>query len=72
MSDFDKTTSGSIGGLIAGIAMIAAGIGIGVGVYPALRQAPARLSEFVAVGIMMLGAFVVVYQGHELRRKRLR
>ncbi|KVD78490.1 hypothetical protein WJ78_17295 [Burkholderia ubonensis] len=70
MSDFDKTTSGSIGGLIAGIAMIAAGIGVGV--YPTLRQAPARLSEFVAVGIMMLGAFVVVYQGHELRRKRLR
>ncbi|PCE24827.1 hypothetical protein [Burkholderia ubonensis] len=70
MSGFDKTTSGSIGGLIAGIAMIAAGIGVGM--YPGLRHGPARLSEFVAVGVMMLGVFVVVYQGRELRRKRLR
>ncbi|KVS36032.1 hypothetical protein [Burkholderia ubonensis] len=70
MNGFDKTPSGSIGALIAGIAMIAAGIGVGM--YPALRHGPARLSEFVAVGIMMLGAFIVVYQGHELRRKRLR
>ncbi|TCW87342.1 hypothetical protein C5O80_05340 [Burkholderia sp. SRS-46] len=70
MSSFNNTNTGSIGGLLAGLALIAAGIGSGI--HSAFLPGTARLGEFVAVGATMLGIFLIVYEGRELTRKWLR
>ncbi|MGS0894241.1 hypothetical protein ACVBGC_17165 [Burkholderia stagnalis] len=63
-------STGPAGGLVAGIAMIAAGVGLAL--HPALLHGNARLGDFAAVGLTMMGAFLTVYGTCELRRKRLR
>ena len=70
MSTFNKTHTGPIGGLLAGLALLA--VGIGFGINSALQHGTSGLGEYVAVGATMLGIFLIVYEGRELTRKRLR
>ncbi|AIO32566.1 putative membrane protein [Burkholderia cenocepacia] len=62
--------TGPVGGVVAGIAMIAAGIWLGL--HPAILHADAGPGDSVAVGLAMIGAFAAVYGSHELRRRKRR
>jgi hypothetical protein len=61
-------TAGPVWGLIFGLLMTA--IGIGLWFYATLSVPPEWQDESLAVAATLIGLFIAVYAGRELRRKR--
>jgi drug/metabolite transporter (DMT)-like permease len=61
-------TAGPAWGLVFGMLMTA--IGMGLWFYASLSIPPGRQDESLAVAAIIIGLFVAVYAGRELRRKR--
>jgi len=61
-------TAGPVWGLVFGMLMTA--IGMGLWFYASSSVPPGRQDESLAVAAIVIGLFVAVYAGRELRRKR--
>jgi drug/metabolite transporter (DMT)-like permease len=61
-------TAGPVWGLVFGMLMTA--IGMGLWFYASSSVPPGRQDESLAVAAIIIGLFVAVYAGRELRRKR--
>ncbi|WP_244139225.1 hypothetical protein [Burkholderia sp. BCC1630] len=60
----------NVSGVAAGL--ILAAVGLAMGVFPKLLHSTGTLNDFVASGVTMIGTFLAVYAGRELRRKHQR
>lgn len=68
MRNPEEVPAGPIWGVIAGILMVATGIGLGIA--SKLVNGAGNFDESLAISAVMFGVLLAVYAGHEMTRKK--
>ncbi|NIE61544.1 MULTISPECIES: hypothetical protein [unclassified Burkholderia] len=68
MLNREDVPAGPIWGVIAGVFLVAAGVGLDVA--SKLLNSSGEFDESSAIGVMMCGVLLTVYAGHEVTRKK--
>ena len=68
MLNREELPAGPIWGVIAGVLLVAAGVGLGIAAK--LLNGSGQFDESLAISATMIGVFLAVYAGHELTRKK--
>jgi len=68
MRNREEVPAGPIWGVIAGVLMVATGVGLGVA--SKLVNGVGKFDESLAISAVMFGVLLAVYAGHEMTRKK--
>ncbi|MBN3785913.1 hypothetical protein [Burkholderia sp. Ac-20353] len=68
MLNRENVPAGPVWGVLAGVLLVAAGVGLGIA--SKLVSGSGKFDESLAISATMFGALLAVYAGHEMMRKK--
>lgn len=68
MLKWENISAGPIWGVIAGVLLVAAGIGLGIA--SKLLNTSGKFNESLSISATMFGVLLAVYAGHEMTRRK--